>query len=484
MLAVRLAIILIGAWAVGPILAKRLSVGEPRPGRLRGWIIFIAIITWVVLFSVGMLRHLTFHSKAFDLAIFDQVIWNLANGYGWECSVRGMHDLRGDHFEPILLLFVPIYKVLPSVAWLLGIQAAALIGAGLILRATYRERIGEIPSFILFGAFCLYAPVHWLSLADFHPIAIAPLFIAIAWFGSRKNNLYYFLIGLIGLAACGEEGLIVGGWWGAWEFLSRRPWRQTGNENPGTNRIFGWVGCALLPILWAAFVYLSMIYIPAHRIEGEGYFYVHRYHYLGSSVGEIAKNFVLRPGLWIRHAFDSRGLALLALYLVPLALLPLRRPGTLALLIPTILYTLLSVADDQRSIFHQYTAVWIPFLFIAAAEGMIVLRTTASWSMDMRMNPKIVQMRLATGLLVASILGFLAFSPIFGFSMHPEFLTPEYWAAEAKGVVQSVKPQEAVSAPSALCPHLSHRRMLLRQPETNWGGEEVVVVLPEFPPSE
>ena len=482
--ALRLLVVLVGAWILGPVLARRL-LDRSDERKVAPWVIwFVAILAWLVLFAPGMIRHLSFHSKAWDLAIFDQVIWNLANGNGWECSVRGVQDLRGDHFEPILLVFVPLYKLLPHVAWLLGIQAAALVGAGLIIRAAYRETLGEVPSMLLFLAFCFYPPLHWLSLADFHPIALAPFFIAIGWWGSRRDSSLVLLLGMIGLCLCGEEGFIVAGWWGLWEFLSRQPWRKRDENTPG-DPTPGWLGLLLMVIFWAGFVYLSLIYIPAHRAEGEGYFYIHRYEYLGHSIREIARNFFTRPGLWIGHAFDSRSLALLALYLVPLALLPLTRPGALALLLPTAVYTLLSVSDEQRSIFHQYTAIWIPFLIIASAEASIVRLTTASWSMEVRTNPKAVQLRIASTLLMASFLSFLAFSPIFGLSMHPEILTPEDWAGEAKGIVQSVGPDDAVSAPSALCPHLSHRRVLLLQPNTEWPGvglDEEVLVLPEFPP--
>jgi len=483
MIGVRLVVIIIGAWIFGPVLARRLASDE-SDSRGYGRLLWItAIIAWAVLFSVGMLRHITFHSKAWDLAIFDQVIWNLSNGNGWECSVRGVQDLRGDHFEPILMAFVPLYKALPHVGWLLGMQAAALIGAGLIIRKTYVKKIGHVPSYLLFLAFCFFPPLHWLALADFHPIALAPFFITIGWLGSRRNNLLIYLMGLIGLALCGEEGLIVGGWWGLWEFIARKPWRKADPvEKEGKS--FGWTGLILAAILWAGFIWLSMIYIPAHRLEGEGYFYIHRYQYLGDTIGEIARNFFLRPGLWLRHAFDTRGFALLALFLVPLALFPLKRLKILALLIPTILYTLLSVSDEQRSIFHQYTSIWIPFLMIASAEAIAVYMTTASWSMDVRTNPKKVQLRRASTLAVASFLGFLALSPIFGLSMHPEILIPEEWAPEAKGIVETIGPDVAVSAPSALCPHLSHRRYLLLQPDVEWPGVEEVMVLPEYPPEE
>ncbi len=280
---VRLLVIVAAALFLCGPLASYLRKRIPKDTISRtGPVIFLAFIAWLVLFSAGALRHLTFHSKAWDLAIFDQLIWNLANGNGWEVSVRGVQDLRGDHFEPILLLFVPLYKVAPHVFWLLGFQAAALIGAGLLLWATYRKRIGEIVALTLFIAFCLFPPMHWLACADFHPIALAPFFVALAWWGREKGSLLGFLAGIIGLCLCGEETFIVAGWWGLWEFFVRKPWSKSQKDNGGTGPVLGWVGLIVMIVCWLGFIYLSAVYIPSHRAEGEGYFYVHRYEYLGA----------------------------------------------------------------------------------------------------------------------------------------------------------------------------------------------------------
>jgi len=479
MVALRLAVVLIVAWIIGVLIARRKPQSPPDTNKpdYKSYVIFLAAVGWIALFGFGMLRHLTFHSKAWDLAIFDQVIWNLANGNGWQCSVRGVQDLRGDHFEPILLLFVPIYRILPHVGWLLAAQAAALVGAGMIFWSTYRARIGEHSAFIFFLAFMLFPPIHWLSIADFHPIALAPFFIAIGWWGRERQKLWAFLLGLIGLVCCGEEGFIVAGWWCLWEFAVKKGQMQTR------------LPYALLAILfWAGFVYLSAVYIPAYRSEGEGYFYIHRYAYLGHTLPDIARNFFIKPWLWIKHLVDSRSLALLALYLVPLGLLPLKRPKYLALLIPTLLYTLLSESPEQKSIFHQYTAMWIPFLMIATAEALTPLdnRRKRAVPASAPLYAPVYALVSAPlyALLIASILGFLAFSPLFGLSMHPELFHPEPWAGEAKGIIRTVLPDEPISAPSALCPHLSHRQVLLLQPNVLWPGADNITILPQFPPQE
>lgn len=461
MVLIRIVAVLCLGWFLGSLIWGRLNRFNVRKEKgFTFYVLLASIIGWLVLFSIGMLRHLSFHSKAWDLAIFDQLIWNLANGNGWECSVRGMVDMRGDHFEPIILLFVPFYKIYPHVAWLLGFQALALVGAGLILWSLSRRLIGESCALILFLAYLFYPQIHWLALADFHPIAFAPLFVLIAWSGRERNSIYLWLGGLIGLVLCGEEGFIVAGWWGLWEFVSR--FREKG--------MYKWVSLISAILFSAGFIYISFIFIPAHRFEAEGYFYVHRYSYLGNDIKEIAFNFVTKPWLWLSHLLDGRSFALIALYLAPLGFLPAFRPKILALLLPTFIYTLISESPEQKSIFHQYTSMFIPFLMIAVLEAI-------RWG---RMN----RQKSALIALTSSFLGFLAFSPTLGFSMHPELLMPESWAGEAKGIIMQIAPDQPVSAPSALCPHLSHRRVLLLKPNDKWQDVDEVLILPDFPPPE
>jgi len=63
--------------------------------------------------------------QAFDLGIFQQGVWLLANGYTPFVTVRGWH-LFADHFSPILFAFVPLYKIWAHPFWLFFGQTLAL----------------------------------------------------------------------------------------------------------------------------------------------------------------------------------------------------------------------------------------------------------------------------------------------------------------------------------------------------------------------
>ena len=47
----------------------------------------------------GMFRHWSFHSS-YDLAIFDQMVWQLARFDMPSSSIKGLANAFGDHFHP------------------------------------------------------------------------------------------------------------------------------------------------------------------------------------------------------------------------------------------------------------------------------------------------------------------------------------------------------------------------------------------------
>jgi hypothetical protein len=54
-----------------------------------------------------------------DLVIFDQAIWHLSRFERPESTVRGLSNLFGDHFHPLIALFAPLYWIAadPVLLW-------------------------------------------------------------------------------------------------------------------------------------------------------------------------------------------------------------------------------------------------------------------------------------------------------------------------------------------------------------------------------
>ncbi|HTZ11254.1 MAG TPA: DUF2079 domain-containing protein, partial [Candidatus Margulisiibacteriota bacterium] len=69
----------------------------------------LSLSSVLVISTLGIARHLSFSTMAWDMGLFDQAIWNTLHGDLLFSSIRGNLFLLGDHFEPILFLVVPFY---------------------------------------------------------------------------------------------------------------------------------------------------------------------------------------------------------------------------------------------------------------------------------------------------------------------------------------------------------------------------------------
>jgi uncharacterized membrane protein len=76
--------------------------------------------------ALSILRHRHFESSAFDLGIFDQVVWLYSRFEIPYTTIRANRldeNILSDHFHPILILLAPIFWLTDKVEALLVAQA-------------------------------------------------------------------------------------------------------------------------------------------------------------------------------------------------------------------------------------------------------------------------------------------------------------------------------------------------------------------------
>ncbi|MDP2727869.1 MAG: DUF2079 domain-containing protein, partial [Dehalococcoidia bacterium] len=70
-----------------------------------------------------MLRHQALNSHAYDLGIYDQVVWNLSRGHWYEYSIEYyFSNFLGDHFSLALAFRAPLYRIYPDPNLLVALQ--------------------------------------------------------------------------------------------------------------------------------------------------------------------------------------------------------------------------------------------------------------------------------------------------------------------------------------------------------------------------
>ena len=367
-----------------------------------------AYAAWFSLLSV--LRDDAFETGRFDLGNMVQVVWSTAHGHFLRMTnTQGEQVSRlAAHVDPILALFAPLWWIWPSPDMLLVVQAVAV--ATLVLPAT-----------------------QWLTLNEFHPVALACPLLLFAFRYLDDDRLVPFAVFAVLAAATKEEIALVVGGFGVWYALARR--RRA-------------AGGAIVAVgaLW--FALAVGVVVPHFNSSGTSSFYS-RYREVGGSPGGVLRTAVTHPLRILDKAFDGRSLRYLADLAIPLAGLFLAAPLALVAALPELALNLLSSVQTQTSIRFHYTAGLIPPLVVASVLGAARLSGRSR-----RRAAAIVAVALAVALVENVRLGALFKAPA-TVSRHDRI------AAHALRLV----PDDAVvSATNTLGAHLSARRRILSFP--------------------
>ncbi len=122
-----------------------------------------------------------------DLAILDQALWAASHGHGLFSSILQEH-LLGDHFEPGLLVFVPLYRILPTAAWLLVGQVVAAVAASVLVVGRLRAPLDRTRRAVLAAALLLSPPVAFALRFDVHGLVFAAPFALGAVFAAQDDQ--------------------------------------------------------------------------------------------------------------------------------------------------------------------------------------------------------------------------------------------------------------------------------------------------------
>lgn len=328
-----------------------------------------------------------------DCGHFAQRIANTAHGRGWLVESPVLPRFW-DHFNPGLILLVPLWIAWPDMSLFSFLQALSLAGSAPLVMHVARS-LGAKP----FAA-CLWA-LAWLmqpvlgqmNLAytyGWHPISLAiPLmFLAL---GCLLNRRWWSAVAALLLASSMEEGVLViiattAATLGAIELCTwvvqrslaagtHAPWLSTlASQCRAARRV-----SVLLPARsWLAIAMLATItFLLVYRFSGLAEFQTGRFHTLGSSSLEILLSPVLRPETFWGLLLRSRNCFFLAGILLPCGVLAALRawPLLLATAVPVGVLAVWEHLPAQSLAFH-YPSVLLPVFWLAAIAGATVSADT------------------------------------------------------------------------------------------------------------
>jgi uncharacterized membrane protein len=394
--------------------------------------------------ALSVLRQRAFATGRFDLGNMVQAVWWTAHGHPLRMTnLHGAQISRlAAHVDPLLAVFGPLWWIWPSPDLLLVVQALGIAAGTFPVYWLARKHLGSPRAGLGFAlVYLLYPATGWLTLNEFHPVALAtPLLLYAFWFLDNDRLLPFALCAVAAAASKEEIGLVIAGF-GLWYVLSR-------------GRTAAGLAITVLGFAWSA-IAIGVV-IPHFHTAGESDFYG-RYTEVGGSAAGIVKTTFTHPGRIAHAAFSDRDLHYLLTLVVPLAGLCLLAPLVLIAALPELAINLLSTTPTQTSIHFHYTAGLIPPLVIAAVLGA---KRLSRWTLAVAMTA-----------VVAALIGNYWLGPTPGWRHVPGGSTFQATAARvtehdriAARALRLIPKAAVVSATNTLGAHLSARRRVLSFP--------------------
>jgi uncharacterized membrane protein len=376
----------------------------------------------------------------FDTAIYDQLLWLLANGHESFSTVLN-RPLLADHFQPGLVLLTPLYWLglgVPGlyVAQSVGLAATAPALYALASASGASRALAAIPAF----AWLACPWVATVNLFEFRPTAFLPVLLALSALAvvERRDVL---LAGSMLLALSLKEDvtltyLVLG------VLIVLQGRRRTGALVVAASAIWYVAASRAIEALGGSYDTFGQRF-AGDRGESVGDALVwHLQHPLGA-LSDIVTESV--PGL----------LALLA----STGGLPLLAPSWLLLAAPSAAYNALSAYTPQHDLAHHYHLGTLAGLFVASAVGVA----------------RVGRLGMRGRIVVAAGLGLVALVALGGGAWaHGERDGVALDRETTERALGRIPEDASVAAALPLLPHLSHRVEVYTLPEPfislEWGS--------------
>lgn len=308
------------------------------------------------LFFIGFIIYSTLQLSNFytlgapmrDISIFDQAIWHLSHFEAPGSILRGMTNLWGDHFHPVIVLIAPFYWLKSDVRWLFIIQAAVVSAGVFPIFAIARDKLkSNFAGFAFAFSWLFFIGIQHAVRFGFYPETLAITFLAYAIHFIFKNRVGWYFVFVMLTLSCKENISLYIVFLGIWILLFTRQ---------------RWVGVITTIIGLAWFKLIIGFLIP--QIAGFPYYYF-RYEQFGDNFFQVIKTVILHPKYTLRIAFTPEIKIISWLYyFVPFAFLPIFSSFAFVL-IPVMAEKFLSTDSQFWTMGYHYGASAVTFLIIS-----------------------------------------------------------------------------------------------------------------------
>src|SRR2546423_8451091 len=170
-------------------------------GKIVVW--FAAAIFFIACTWASYALWANFQYRTFDLAYYVQALWQLIHGR-YQVSVEDV-PLLGNHVEPIVFLFVPLFALIRHPMLFVVVQNVALAAMAPIGYRLARRYFDAGTAALLSAALLLSPAAGYIALHEFHPEAFSAPLLLLMVYSRIVRRLWLHWICFIGVLACKEN---------------------------------------------------------------------------------------------------------------------------------------------------------------------------------------------------------------------------------------------------------------------------------------
>jgi uncharacterized membrane protein len=464
-------------WNLHKTEKLKTSVGNIR------LVLLVAVIFFVLCLIFSLNRYYSFYAS-FDQGIFNQLFWNSIHGRLFESSLSSslstnvahnkevaevFYKHLGQHFNPIFLLWLPLYALFPSSVTLLVLQVTLVTAAGLVLYVLARQYLEPALARMITVSFYSANAVIGPTLSNFHDISATPLFVFALLLAMEKRRWWVFGVFAVMLLAVREDSGVALFSIGFYLIMSKRYPR---------------IGLAVCISSFSYMLLLTETIMPSFSQDVSQRMMIERFGNYASGKEatplEIIWAIVSNPFRLLEQVFSPwlKKIRYLIAHWLPLAFVPAISTAAWATAGFPILYIFLQRGQSPLGITIRYAMPVVPGLFYGAILW---------WSQ----HPKAFKpsfRRLWVGCICASIFFSFTSNPnrtfdfLIPYSVKPWVYVslPQQWhhVGQFRSLLAQIPSYASVSATTYLVPHLSSRREIIRLPalELRNDAREVIKV--------
>lgn len=409
--------------------------------------IWVLTLFFYTIYSVAAIGQWYFFGMdGYDIGIFNQVLWNSAQGNLFEYSFNP-YSYFVDHRSILLIGLIPLYWMVAHPVILLIVQAgiaAVVIPIVFVVARNIFEQITHSVKPIVAGtvASVLYAmhPTIWhMQIQEFHMLPVLiPLSVLFVVFYQKKQWQYMSaIIGLMLLVREDVAVMTIG--IGCMMLLFPR------KEVKKIDRYYGSSVVVISSIVLSTQLYIGKLISPFEQSK-----FLALYDWAGLSVREIVLHWVTHPLETISVMVGNDHLLTIIILLCLFAFVPLfSARWTIPALLPFGLFLFIQEPILQPILFSHYAAFIFPWLFVAMLYGYMNV-------MNRYRNTETVRQIFSVSVVICIGIQVIMFSPVMN-EVHKNVILDSSRIEKLQATVERISEEDAVMATPALYSHLSSR---------------------------